>query len=86
MNTKGFVGLLGLLLTVGIICFMAYFTLKQYFGKPPMDQQTQDAAKQAGIDTSSQQGIVDSVRSTVKDIEASQLHQSQQMMNSLGRY
>jgi hypothetical protein len=78
MNNKGFTGLIGLLLIVGFISIAAYFIFKQYFGKPTgMDQNTQEMAAQEGIDTTSQTGILDSVKSKIKGIQEAQDSQSQ---------
>jgi multisubunit Na+/H+ antiporter MnhB subunit len=86
MNNKGFLGLIGLLLTVAIISFIAYFMFKQYLGKPTgMDQNTQEMVNQAGIDTASQAGILVSAKSLVNGIEESQRIQSQQLANDLGQ-
>ena len=70
MNNKGFMGMVGLILTVAIICFMAYFVYKKYMLKPTgMDQNTQSMAQEAGFDTSSQTGILSSAKSIIKDAE-----------------
>ena len=63
-------GLVGLLVAVAIIAFLAYLMSKQYFSKPTgMDQNTQEIAHQAGIDTTSQLSILDSAKATIKNAE-----------------
>lgn len=86
MNNKGFFGLIGLLIAIAFISLLAYFVFVKYFGKPTgMNQDTQELANQAGIDTSSQTGILDSVKSKIKGIQESQDSQSQQLVNVLGQ-
>ncbi len=86
MNNKGFFGLVGLLVAVAFICFMAYFMYKQYFGRPTgMDQSTQDAAQQAGVDTSSQSGIFGSVKSMINGVNDAEQQQAQQLDNAVAQ-
>ena len=85
MNNKGFAGLIGLLLAVAIVAFVAYIMFKQYFQNPTgMDQRTQQIANQAGIDTTSQAGAIDSARSLVNSLNDSQRVQDEQIANALG--
>ena len=88
MNNKGFMGMIGLLLTAVIVCFLAYISFTQYFGKPSehMDKPTQKMAADAGIDTSSQQAVLESTKAKIKDIEAMELKREDQLMNSLNQY
>jgi len=73
VNNRGFIGLIGLLLAVAFISVLAYFVFTKYFGKPTgMDQGTQEIANEAGIDTTSQTSILDSVKSTIKDVDKAQ--------------
>jgi uncharacterized protein YpmB len=73
MNNRGFIGLIGLLLTVAIISVFAYFIFTKYFGKPTgMDQNTQEMADQAGIDTTSQTSILGSVKFVIKGVNEAQ--------------
>ena len=80
--------MVGLLLTAGIICILAYIAYTRYFGNPSsrMDQSTKETLRETGIDTSSELGILESTKSKIKDIEKLQLQQSQQLMNSLDGY
>ena len=82
MNSKGFIGLLGLLITTVLIGVMVYFAFTEYFSKPSVSQQTQNTMKEVGINTSSQLSVVQSVTSQLKDIEAMQERQSQGILNS----
>jgi hypothetical protein len=73
MNNKGFLGMVGLLFAIAIISAMAYFVFTKYLGKPTgMDQNTQEMAQQAGIDTTNQTSILDSTKSVIKDINQKQ--------------
>ena len=84
MNNKGFIGLIGLILTAAIICLLAYFSFTQYFGKPAMDQETKAMTTEAGIDTSTGEiGTLRSMKSKIKDAEELQLRQSQKIDNEL---
>jgi hypothetical protein len=79
MNNKGFMGLIGLVLTVLIVGVLAYFIFPKYFREPTgMNQQTKDTAKEAGIDTTSQSSILESTKTRIKDIEAMQVQQAKQ--------
>jgi hypothetical protein len=82
MNQKGFIGIIGLLLAVGIISFMAYFAFKDYFTNPTgMNKESQQVAHQAGIETTSQVSVIKSVKSQVQDIQAIQEQQIEQVMS-----
>jgi type IV secretory pathway TrbF-like protein len=67
-NNQGFVSLIGMLLTLIIICFLVYTMLNIYF-KPGVVEKTAGKNMQAsGIDTSSYKSIVDSTKDKVKEI------------------
>ena len=88
MNNKGFMGMVGLLLTAVIICVLAYIAYTRYLGNPSarMDQSTKQTLQDAGIDTTSEMGILQSTKSKIKDIEQIELQRPQQLMNSLDGY
>ncbi len=88
MKNKGFMGMIGLLLAAVIVGFLAYLSFTQYFGKPSahMDEPTQQMATDAGIDTSSQQAVLESTKAKIKNIEAMELKQEDQLMNTLKQY
>ena len=88
MNNKGFMGMVGLLLTTLIICILAYIAYTRYLGNPSarMDKSTKQAAQEAGIDASSEMGIYHSTTSKIREMEQLQLQRSQQVMNSLDGY
>ena len=68
---------------VAIISIAAYFIFKKYFSKPTgMDQSTQEAAQQSGIDTTSQKSIFDSVKSQINSIQDAQQRQLDQYSNA----
>ena len=87
MNNKGFVGMIGLLLTVVIISFVAYFAFTQYFGKPTkqMDQSTQKMVTEAGIDPTSQQAILESTKARLKGLEQLQQQSADQTLNIINQ-
>ena len=66
---EGFVSMLGLLLSIAIIFFLAYKMYTNYFTKPLLDTQTQKAVSGQGINTSNPQTIVQSTRDSIKGIE-----------------
>lgn len=66
---RGF-ALLEILLVAIVIFFLSYLGLKTYFKNPSfsMDNSTQEALTQQGIDTRSHQAVLDSTREKIKDI------------------
>ena len=78
MNSKGFVGLLGLIITAAIISFLAYIMLTRYFDQSSvtMDAPAQEAVKEAGINTSTQRTVLESTKAKIKDIEKMQQQQA----------
>ena len=65
---------------------MAYFMFKQYTAKPTgMTNETQEIVNQAGIDTSSQIGIISSTKSILKSAQDSESTQEQQAANMIAR-
>lgn len=78
MNARrGFASLLGLIITLGIICFMAYFLLNNYFKIPLSGQGIDNSDIMPGTATpgASYRSIVSSAKSTLGSIEKE--HQKQ---------
>ena len=70
MNKKGFVSLIGMLLTLGIIIFLVYILLNTYLKPTIMDSET-----------SSYKSIADGVRDRVEEINKKTLEQTKQLQN-----
>ncbi len=78
-NNKGFVTLLGMLLTVGIICWLAYILLKTYF-KPAFVGQGTDKIQsgQSNIGIGSYKTFTDTAREKVREINKRNFEQANQ--------
>lgn len=68
-NTKGFFTLLGLILAIAIILFLAQTVLKNYYEKPVLDKTTEQSISGSGIDVTTYHNVVGSTRQKVSDIE-----------------
>ena len=80
-NRRGdFLGLIGLLLLVGVVIFLAQYFLKSSYLKPKLDKESQEAAAEAGINTANYQTVVQSTRDTVQGI----VNQRQRDNDALG--
>lgn len=77
---RGF-GLIGLILAVAIVCFMVFFVLKTYVHNPVVDERTQKALSEQGIDASSQRAVLDSTREKMRDINKQILDREKQLEN-----
>lgn len=90
MNNKGFAGLIGLLISVGIIFLIAYFAFQIYFGSTatsvPADEPTTSAVADAGINTSSQKSVLDSTKSKIKELEADRLKRAEELNKKFYEY
>ena len=83
-DKKGFLSLLGLLLTVAIILYLCYIAFNIYFKEPAIDEETKKSISKEGIDTSSHKAVLDSIREKTKDIKERAWQRSQQIEN-MGR-
>ena len=63
---NGFVTLIGLLLTMAIICILSYIAFKVYFKGPPQGEGIVGTFSEQGLDTANYQSVLDSSR---KEIE-----------------
>jgi type IV secretory pathway TrbF-like protein len=79
MNKKGFASLLGMLLAVGIVCFLVYIMLKTYF-KPFLVERDTDKTQsgQTNMGITSYKTFTDSAREKVKEINKRNLEQANQ--------
>jgi competence protein ComGC len=78
-NNSGFLGLLELLAVLAIIGIMVYFMLKRFTAAPVMDKDTRQAISEQGIDTTTYRSVVDTTRSTLKDMTEKQQQQLNQI-------
>lgn len=76
--TRGF-ALLEILFVAIIILLLSYFALKFYYKNPSIDEPTQKALSQQGIDTISHQAVLDSTREKIKDINKQLLDSEKQL-------
>ena len=67
LGQQGFLSLVGLLLTVLVMGFLAYFMMKAYFQEPPVDKATAASLQQEGIRSDNYQVLLNSVRQTLDD-------------------
>jgi hypothetical protein len=75
LGQQGFLSIVGLLLTVLVMGFLAYFMMKTYFQKPPVDQATATSLEQAGIRSDNYQVLMNSVKQQLGDINKRQQDQ-----------
>ncbi|MFH1359540.1 MAG: hypothetical protein ABIJ41_00690 [Candidatus Omnitrophota bacterium] len=68
-NEKGFASLIGMLLAIAIVAFLAYKAITTYYQKPSADQETQKTMKEQGIDTSTYRSALDSAKQKTAGIE-----------------
>ncbi len=79
-SEKAFASLIGLLLAIAIIVFVAYKVYGVYLGKPTVqDKQTRKALSEQGLDTSSAVGTYQSTKGRVGDIKKMIADQSDQL-------
>ncbi len=67
-NKKGFASLIGLVLAVAIVCFLAYIALNTYFKRPIADKSLNQTLSEQKIDTTSYQSLIKSTKSKIEDI------------------
>jgi len=59
---RAFLSLLGLLITVAIICILAFTAFKFYFKKPILDKLSEKFVQEQNINTTSYQSILSSTK------------------------
>ncbi len=77
---NGFLSLLGLILTVGIIIFLCYLAVNTYFHKPVVDKESRDALAEQGIDASSRQAVLESTKRKIADINKEANHRADEII------
>jgi len=78
---NGFLSLLGLILTVGIIIFLFYLSINTYLNKPVVDKESQKALAEQGIDTSSRQAVLESTKRKIADINKEANRRADEIIN-----
>lgn len=63
-----FLGLVGLLFTLAIICYVSYLQLNIFFKRSPSEKKPIDSATGQLIDTSNYRSIVNSTRTKINEI------------------
>lgn len=63
---QAFLSLLGLLVTVAIICILAFTTFKFYFQKPVLDEPSEKFIQEQNINTTNYQSILSSTKDKLK--------------------
>ena len=79
---EGF-ALLELIFSMAIILTLAYISYQFYFNRPPVDKQTQEALLEHGINSSSQQAILDDAKSRIDNINKQILDNKRRMLEDL---
>ena len=83
-SEKAFASLIGLLLAIAIIVFVAYKIYGVYLGKPTVeDKQTRKVLSEQGLDTSGAVGTYQSTKSKVGDIKKMIADQSDQLPSDM---
>lgn len=59
---QAFLSLLGLFVTIAIICILAFTTFKSYFQKPVLDKSTETFIQEQNINTTNYQSILSSTK------------------------
>jgi type IV secretory pathway TrbF-like protein len=78
-NNKGFVTLLGTILTLAIICYLVYILVNTLLKPTIPDNETNSTLQSNNIDTTNYKSIADSVRNRVKDLNKKSLEQANQI-------
>ena len=81
-SNKGFVSLLGLILSIAIICILFYISLKVYFKKLLPEGEIKKSLEGQGIDTSSYPAVLDSSKKKIEDINR-QIHERDRQLQDL---
>jgi len=80
-HQKGFISILGILLSLVIVCVMFYWALNVYFGKSSINEANKSTIKEYGIDTSSQKAVLESTKQKISVAEQQMLDHAKQYEN-----
>lgn len=67
-SEKGFVLLVGILITAIIIAVLFFLMLKIYIKGPSVKKETAEIMEEAGIDTSDYKGVLESTKNKIDDL------------------
>ncbi len=81
LGDAGFLTLLGLIVTLAIICIMAYIVFNFYFKAPLLQDNIGNSlsVSEQGIDTSSYHSVIDTAKKKLEDVERQQNNNLKQM-------
>jgi len=82
-DNKGFVYIIGLLITVLIMCFVSYSV---FFKKGSKKNGDDEYLAQSGIDTSNAKTILDTSRKSIKDVEQKMVDRESELLKQLDQY
>jgi len=82
-NSKGFYSIIGLLLSLAIICLLVYMMTNRYAKKPIKDQPQNDFISSQGINTSNYQGVLESTKKKIHAIEQERLDRSNDVLKQM---
>ena len=77
---KGFFTIIGILLALIIALFLCYKGFNAYYGKTGIKESTKQSLSEQGIDTTSHQSVLESVRMKTKDIERQIVDREKQIL------
>lgn len=81
-NNSGFLGLLSLVFTLAIICFISYLTFKVYFKKPIAGEWAGESSSVQGAPPSNYQSVLSSTRNKIEGINKKHLNELNQLDDS----
>lgn len=73
---KGYLSFLGLLVTVAIICILAFTAYKSYFKKPVLDRLSEKFLQEQNINTTNYQSMLSDVKDKLKDANQKEMEHS----------
>lgn len=79
---KGFVGIIGLLLSVTILCTLGFFVYKAYLRRPVVDKTTQKSLSEHGIKDVKYETLVDTAERKLKGIEQKMLDRENELFDN----
>lgn len=76
---QGFATLIGLLLTMAIICLLGYIAYKVYFKPPAQQKGIPEALSGQGIDSSTYRSVLESSRKQIEETNREILERARQL-------
>jgi len=89
-SQQGFLSLLGILLTMCFVVFLSYIVFNVYLKKSPINNSAegkafQNMAKEAGVNTSDYQSILESTTQKIHQLEKQELERPGQIFDEAQR-